>query len=59
MSVDEDGPRCHGHCPNRGCLEVFASATGVMWQADNLADAAPGWPLRPPASTAASSTRAP
>jgi glucokinase len=42
MSIAEDGPRCQGHCPNRGCLEVLASATGVMWQANNLADENPG-----------------
>jgi glucokinase len=28
--VDEDGPRCQGHCPNRGCLEILASATGLI-----------------------------
>lgn len=29
-SVDENGPRCHGHCPNHGCLEVVASAGGLV-----------------------------
>lgn len=28
--VDENGPRCQGGCPNRGCLEVLASATGLL-----------------------------
>ena len=28
MTIDEDGPPCQGHCNNRGCLEVLASATG-------------------------------
>src|SRR5205085_9593758 len=30
MVVDEYGPPCQGHCPNRGCLEVLASAVGVV-----------------------------
>jgi len=38
MSVDEDGPPCQGHCPSRGCLEVLASATGVMAAAQRIAD---------------------
>ncbi|HYX84523.1 MAG TPA: ROK family protein [Gaiellales bacterium] len=29
MTIDEDGPPCQGHCPNRGCLEILASAAGV------------------------------
>jgi glucokinase len=27
--VDIDGPRCQGNCPGRGCVEVFASGTGI------------------------------
>ena len=41
MSIDEDGPPCQGHCTNRGCLEVLASATGVMSAANALADEQP------------------
>jgi glucokinase len=29
MVVDEDGPRCQGQCPNRGCLEAVASGTAI------------------------------
>jgi len=29
MVVDEDGPPCQGHCPNRGCLEAVASGTAI------------------------------
>lgn len=41
MSIDEDGPPCQGHCNNRGCLEVLASATGVMAAANALAGEEP------------------
>lgn len=27
--VDIDGPRCQGNCPGRGCIEAFASGTGI------------------------------
>ncbi|MDQ3849697.1 MAG: ROK family protein, partial [Actinomycetota bacterium] len=27
MVIQEDGPRCQGNCPNRGCLEALASGT--------------------------------
>jgi glucokinase len=27
--VDENGPRCQGNCPNRGCVEAFASGTAL------------------------------
>jgi len=27
--VEIDGPRCQGNCPGRGCIEVFASGTGI------------------------------
>ena len=46
MTIDEDGPPCQGHCPNRGCLEVLASATGIMREANALADARPAGTLR-------------
>jgi glucokinase len=29
MVVDEDGPKCQGHCPNYGCLEAVASGTAI------------------------------
>lgn len=29
MVVEFDGPKCQGNCPGRGCLEVFASGTGI------------------------------
>ena len=41
MSIDEDGPPCQGHCTNRGCLEVLASATGVMAAAQRIASERP------------------
>ena len=37
MTIDEDGPPCQGHCHSRGCLEVLASATGVMAAAHKVA----------------------
>jgi glucokinase len=46
MTIDSDGPPCQGHCPNRGCLEVLASATGVMREANALADARPAGTMR-------------
>lgn len=29
MVIDLDGPRCHGNCPNRGCLEALVSGTAI------------------------------
>jgi len=29
MVIDYDGPRCQGACPNRGCLEVYASGQAM------------------------------
>lgn len=29
IMVDVDGPPCQGHCPNRGCLEVYVSGTAM------------------------------
>ncbi len=37
MTIDEDGPPCQGNCPNRGCLEVLTSATGVLAAASRVA----------------------
>jgi glucokinase len=28
--IEEDGPRCQGHCPNHGCVEALASGTPVV-----------------------------
>jgi glucokinase len=30
MVINADGPPCHGHCPNHGCLEVMASGTALV-----------------------------
>jgi glucokinase len=27
--IDKDGPPCQGNCPNRGCVETFASGTAI------------------------------
>lgn len=27
--IDQDGPRCQGNCPSRGCLEAFASGSAI------------------------------
>jgi glucokinase len=35
--VDYDGPRCNGHCPNRGCLEALASGTALEREAARVA----------------------
>jgi glucokinase len=29
MVIDQDGPRCQGNCPSRGCLEAFASGSAL------------------------------
>jgi len=29
MSIDGDGPPCHGACPGRGCLETYVSGTAL------------------------------
>jgi glucokinase len=41
MVIAEDGPPCKGHCPNRGCLEALASASGVAYAAEQVARAHP------------------
>jgi glucokinase len=37
MVVQADGPRCHGNCPNRGCLEAVASGTALAREAALIA----------------------
>jgi glucokinase len=29
FTIDIDGPRCQGNCPNNGCLETLASGTAI------------------------------
>jgi glucokinase len=36
MVIELDGPRCHGHCPNHGCAEVFCSGTALVEEAQRL-----------------------
>ncbi len=42
MLIEYDGPRCRGACPNRGCLEVYASGQAMGLAARDAARAAPG-----------------
>jgi glucokinase len=37
LTVDPGGPPCHGHCPNRGCLESLCSGTALAREALYLA----------------------
>jgi glucokinase len=39
--VEIDGPRCQGNCPGRGCVEVFASGTGIGRMGQEAAIAVP------------------
>ena len=41
MLIDYDGPRCHGACPNRGCLEVYASGQAMGRAARDVARTVP------------------
>ncbi|MGH2980758.1 MAG: ROK family protein [Solirubrobacterales bacterium] len=41
MVIDFDGPRCQGNCPNRGCLETFASGTALAREGREAAERAP------------------
>jgi glucokinase len=45
MVIDEHGPRCQGHCPNHGCLEALASASGLVHAASQVVDENPRGPL--------------
>ncbi len=41
MVVQADGPRCHGNCPSRGCLEALASGTALAREARRIAGERP------------------
>ncbi len=45
MSIDPDGPPCHGTCPNRGCLEAYVSGTALALAGERAAFADPVSPL--------------
>jgi glucokinase len=40
--IEFDGPPCQGNCPNRGCVEAFASGTALAREARRLAQERPG-----------------
>lgn len=35
--IDFHGPHCQGNCPNRGCIEAFASGTALAREAGRIA----------------------
>jgi glucokinase len=39
--IDFDGPRCQGNCPNRGCMETFASGTALAREGREAAEREP------------------
>src|SRR4051794_12633750 len=39
--IDKDGPPCQGNCPNRGCVEVYASGTAIAREGLAAAERAP------------------
>lgn len=39
--IDMDGPRCQGNCPNRGCVEAFASGTALGREGREAAEREP------------------
>jgi glucokinase len=41
MTIDLDGPRCQGNCPNRGCLETLASGTALAREGRRIAQEQP------------------
>jgi glucokinase len=45
MVIDFDGPPCQGNCPNRGCLEAFASGSAIARDGERVARAEPGGAL--------------
>jgi glucokinase len=42
VTLDLDGPPCQGNCPNRGCLEAFASGPAIGREGELAASADPG-----------------
>jgi glucokinase len=42
MTIDLNGPRCQGNCPNHGCLEALASGTALSREGERLARERPG-----------------
>ena len=45
MTVDLDGPKCPGNCPNRGCLEAVVSGAAIGAAGEAAARAQPRSPL--------------
>jgi glucokinase len=41
MTIDLDGPRCQGNCPNQGCLEALASGTALAREGLRIAQERP------------------
>lgn len=41
VSIEYDGPPCQGSCPNRGCLETYASGTAMGREAATAAEREP------------------
>jgi glucokinase len=42
MTIEMDGPLHDGHCPNRGCVETYASGSALAREARRLASERPG-----------------
>lgn len=42
MTIEMDGPLCQGNCPNRGCIETFASGTALGREGLAAAEREPG-----------------
>jgi glucokinase len=43
--IQMDGPGCQGNCPNRGCVEAFASGTALGREGRAAAESEPDSPL--------------
>jgi glucokinase len=41
MAIQMDGPGCQGNCPNRGCVEAFASGTALGREGRAAAESSP------------------
>jgi glucokinase len=41
MAIQMDGPGCQGNCPNRGCVEAFASGTALGREGRGVAESEP------------------